>query len=188
MAAVNVRPTLKGVEPTLHTVVLGYFVHFLPEEYLKTVVIPLTNAAIKEPVNWEEFLRFLGIIFVMATTQGNARKDFWASDTPEKMSGASFRMNPYMSRRRRFERILQNLKFTRDKPPPFKHPFHPVGDLLTAFNSHTQECFAPGWINCLDESMSLWTNQWTCPGWMLVPQKHIPWVMNTIQCVVESVE
>ena len=160
MAAVDVEePTLKGADPTLHTV-LGYFVHFLPVEYLKTVVIPQTNAAIKEPVTWEEFLRFFGIIFIMATTQGNARKDFWASDTPEIFSGAPFRLNPYISRRR-LERILQNLKLTHDKPPPFKHPFHPVSDLLTAFNSHTRMLCSGvdqllGRINvCVDQSMDM---------------------------------
>ncbi len=89
MAAIDVRPTLKGADPTLHTV-LGYFVHFLLVEYLKIIVIPQMNAAIKEPVTWEEFLRFLGITFIMATTQGNARKDFWASDTPEIFSGVPF--------------------------------------------------------------------------------------------------
>jgi hypothetical protein len=36
MAAVDVRPILKGADPSLHTI-LGYFFHFLPVEYLKTV-------------------------------------------------------------------------------------------------------------------------------------------------------
>jgi hypothetical protein len=53
-------------------------------------------------------------------------------------------------------------------------PFYPVNDLIAAFNEHTQSCFRPGWINCLDESMSLWTNMWTCPGWMYVPRKPHP--------------
>lgn len=33
--------------------------------------------------------------------------------------------------------------------------------------------FVPGWVNCLDESMSVWTNMYTCPGFMFVP--HKPW-------------
>jgi hypothetical protein len=58
--------------------------------------------------------------------------------------------------------------------PAFKHPFHPVNDLIDAFNKHTAACFSPGWVACLDESMSVWTNQWTCPGWMFVPRKPHP--------------
>ena len=42
-------------------------------------------------------------------------------------------------------------------------------------NYHSQSCFfSSGWVNCLDESMSFWTNQWTCPGWMFVPRKPHP--------------
>ena len=34
--------------------------------------------------------------------------------------------------------------------------------------------FIAGWVSCLDESMSVWTNRWTCPGWMFVPRKPHP--------------
>ena len=87
--------------------------------------------------------------------------------------GAPFCLHAYMSRRR-FEAILKHLKFTNSQPPAFKHPFHPVNELIVAFNEHSQSCFSPGWVNCLDESMSVWTNQWTCPGWMFVPRKPHP--------------
>ena len=30
-----------------------------------------------------------------------------------------------------------------------------------------------GWANCLDESMSIWTNKFSCPGFMFIPRK--PW-------------
>ena len=168
----DILPTLTRADPTLHTV-LGYFTHFLPITFIKDTVLPATNAGLSDPLTWDEFLRFLGLIFVMATTQGNARRDFWANDAPEMFSGAPFRLNSFMSRRR-FENILRQLKFTSEAPPAFKHPFHPVSDLIRAFNVHTQGCFNPAWISCLDESMSVWTNQWTCPGWMFVPRKPHP--------------
>ena len=34
--------------------------------------------------------------------------------------------------------------------------------------------FTPSWINCLDESMSPWTQRWSFPGWMFVPRKPKP--------------
>ena len=33
--------------------------------------------------------------------------------------------------------------------------------------------FTPRWINAIDESMSKWLNEYTCPGFMCVP--HKPW-------------
>jgi Transposase IS4 len=34
--------------------------------------------------------------------------------------------------------------------------------------------FSPDWIYCVDESISVWTDMWTCPGWMFVPRKPHP--------------
>ena len=65
--------------------------------------------------------------------------------------------NVFMSRRR-FEAILKHLKFTTKPPPEFRHPFHPVTELINAFNKHSRGCFSPSWVSCLDESMSVWTN------------------------------
>ncbi len=168
----DVKPLLVNADATLHTI-LGYFVHFLPVSFIKSILIPATNASLSDSLTWEEFLRFLGLIFLMATTQAVARSEFWANDVPAILFGEPFRLHYYMSRRR-FELILKHLKFTLDDPPPFKHPFHAVNPLINAFNSHTQMCVSPGSVNCLDESMSVWTNQWTCPGWMFVPRKPHP--------------
>jgi Transposase IS4 len=33
------------------------------------------------------------------------------------------------------------------------------------------EKFFPSWITFLDELMSIWTNAYTCPGFMMVPRK-----------------
>ena len=97
-------PTLTRADVTLHTV-RGYFNHFLPVAYLKDTVLPATNACLTHPMTWEEFLRFIGLILLMATAQGNARQDFWSSDNPEMFSDAPFRPNAFMSGRR-FENIL----------------------------------------------------------------------------------
>ena len=44
---------------------------------------------------------------------------------------------------------------------------------LEAWNSNMMKQFTPSWVSCLDESMSTWTNKYSCPGWMFSPQK--PW-------------
>jgi hypothetical protein len=168
----DVQPTLVGADSSLHTV-LGYFLHFFPMNIFKTTVLTATNETLSDPLTWEEFLRFLGVLFLLATTQGVPRLLFWANDSPDIFSGAPFRLHAYMSRHC-FESILKHLKFTTREIPPYKHPFYPVNDLIAAFNRHSHCCFSPGWVNCLDESMSVWTNMWTCPGWMYVPRKPHP--------------
>ena len=44
---------------------------------------------------------------------------------------------------------------------------------VLAWNEHMQTIFVATWALCLDESMSIWNNQWTCPGWVFCPRK--PW-------------
>ena len=167
--AVDVKPTLIQADPTLHTI-MGYFTRFLPVSYFTNIVLPATTSAcVSPPLTWEEFLHFLALIFVMATRQGNVRRDFWSTDTPEMFAGALFRLHSFMPRRR-FDNILKHLKFTHN-PPLFKRPFHEVNNLIRAFNGHTQLSFSPGWVSWLDESMSVWTNQYTCPRWMFVTRK-----------------
>ena len=36
-----------------------------------------------------------------------------------------------------------------------------------------QAILVAAWALCLDESMSIWNNRWTCPGWVFCPRK--PW-------------
>jgi Transposase IS4 len=56
--------------------------------------------------------------------------------------------------------------------------------LVQAWNDNMYQCFTPGWITCLDESMSTWTNKYTCPGFMFVPRKPGPFgnEWHTICC------
>ncbi len=149
--AVDVKPTLIQADSIIHTV-LGYFTHFLPVSYLKITVLLATSACITPLLTWEDFHHFLALIFAMATTQGNARRDFWSTDTPEMFAGAPFRLHSFMLRRQ-FENILKHLKFTHIPPPLFKHPFHEVNNLIRAFYGHAQLSFSPGWVSCLDVSI-----------------------------------
>ena len=51
------------------------------------------------------------------------------------------------------------------------------------------ENFVPGYMNCLDESMSIWTNKFTCPGFVFIP--HKPWPFgneyHTICCCTSNI-
>ena len=46
--------------------------------------------------------------------------------------------------------------------------------MIKAWNDHMAAIFLAGWVICLDESMSIWHNKWTCPGWIFCPRKPHP--------------
>ena len=48
-----------------------------------------------------------------------------------------------------------------------------TGFYLQMWNKNMGTNFLPCWINCIDESMSKWINEYTCPGFMYIPRK--PW-------------
>ena len=64
-----------------------------------------------------------------------------------------------------------------------------VWRLIDAWNENMNEKFQPGWITCLDESMSAWTNKFTCPGFMFVPQTTWPFrnEYHTICCGLSGI-
>ena len=45
--------------------------------------------------------------------------------------------------------------------------------MVEVWGTNMKDNFIPGYMNCLDESMNMWTNKVTCPGFMFVP--HKPW-------------
>jgi Transposase IS4 len=52
-----------------------------------------------------------------------------------------------------------------------------------------EDQFDPSWINCLDESMMEWLNQFTCPGFMCVGRKPHPFgnERHTICCALSTI-
>jgi len=86
--------------------------------------------------------------------------------------------------RNRFEAILYSLRYTNVHRPPYRDPFHDVRQMIQAWNANMENVFVPSWVSCLDESMSYWTNMYSCPGFMFVPRK--PWPLgnewHTICC------
>jgi hypothetical protein len=87
--------------------------------------------------------------------------------------GAPYRFNDFMTCKR-FEAILLALTYTDKTPPAYKDQFWEVRQMITAWNKNMTKIFMPVWVSCLDDTMSLWTNHWTCPRWMFVPRKPHP--------------
>jgi hypothetical protein len=169
---------------------LRLFELFFFKDFVIDILLPLINNNIApgETVSYGEFLRFIGLWLLMATTQGATRRDYWSVEQPSRFKGAPFRFGDLMSRNR-FEAILYSIRYTNVVSPPFRDPFHEVRQMIQAWNANMESVFTPSWITCLDESMSYWTNIYSCPGFMFVPRK--PWPFgneyHTICCASSGV-
>ena len=108
----------------------------------------------------------------MGTIVGPQRQEFWATSPIDAFHGAPLRLSVWMTRTR-FEAILSALTFTDSASPTFVDKFWEVRQMVQAWGTNINDNFIPGYMNCLDESMSVWTNKFTCPGFMFVP--HKPW-------------
>ena len=124
----------------------------------------------------------------MATINGPDRSDFWSMTEVDCFVGAPLRLGAFMSRKR-FDMILKALAITSRSPPAFRDRFWEVREILEAWNASMTEQFTPSWVSCLDESMSTWTNKYSCPGWMFVPRK--PWPFgneyHTVCCSLSGI-
>ena len=119
-----------------------------------------------------EFIQWIGLWLLMSMMIGPPRHKFWSMRTIDAFKGSPICLHPWMSWTR-FNEILSALSFTNQTPPPYVDKFWEVHQRIEAWSSNMKQAFATGYMNCLDESMSVWTNKFTCPGFMFVSRK--PW-------------
>ena len=167
------------------------FEHLFPSDFLKDVVLTQINDNIEQgtrEVTYGELLRWIGCWFLMATITGPQRHEYWRNSEPTMFAGAPFRLNKIMTGNR-FNVILSAIEYTNDNPPAYKDRFHPIRKLVDAWNNNMKQAFSSSWITCLDESMSVWNNQYTCPGFVVVPRKPHPMgnEYHTIACGMSGV-
>ena len=168
---------------------VDYFECFFPKTFLVDVILNNVNENVEEDlVTYGELLRWIGLWFLFATNTGSQRHEFWQANDVSMFNGAPFRVNQYMSRNR-FNFILSKIAFHKIDPPPFRDKFWLVRELIDAWNFNMDVVFSSSWISCLDESMSIWTNAFTCPGFMMVPRKPHPFgnEYHTICCGLSGI-
>ena len=99
------------------------------KQYTEGIIIPQTNIFLRKekhhPVSYGEFLRWLGLWFLMATINSRDRPDFWSMGEVDCFIGAPLRLVSFMSRKW-FEAILKALAITAREPPAFRDHFWEV--------------------------------------------------------------
>jgi hypothetical protein len=152
---------------------IDIFLHFLPCYFIEvTIVVATSNTLLTVnavQTTLRELLRYIGMMLLMscymkfpdyfwkmATRMGNELED-------KANNILSFTFNRYMSWRH-FLEITSGLRFTLKQPPSFRDKFWQIRDLISTWNEHMGRIFSAAWALCLDESMLIWFNRWTCPG------------------------
>ena len=149
---------------------------------------PIINLVIKcanknlppeNPIDRGEFLRFIGLWLLMSTIGGGFDKmEHWSSTAPSPENGAPFRFNEWMSKNR-FKNVQNTLRHADEDKPSHIDKFFVIRKILSSWNQNIQDVFRPGWLNCLDESMSMWNSKTSCPGWVFSHVNLTPSAMNT---------
>ena len=151
---------------------IDYFIYFLPVEWMNDVLLGMASKNLKgSPMSWGEMLTYivLWILMYSVATGGNTRT-YWDNSDPSNFKGAPFRLHSFMSFAC-FDAITKALSFTDHTPPLYRDKFCEVRQMIHAWNWHISDVFISGLVSCLDESMSIWTSRWMCPGFMFVPRK-----------------
>jgi hypothetical protein len=147
---------------------------FLPVNFIETVIIPQTNLSLNPLLDIDEFFTYLGLWFAISTSFFSGDHVMvWSSKDIAFESGAPYQFHDFMSRNR-FNGITQALRFSNIPSSAFRDRFHEVRQLIFEWNTNMENKFSPSWISVVDESMSKWLSEYTCPGWMVVPQKPHP--------------
>ena len=165
----NTKPKLRVPESIFAGMTyITMFLLMFPKQLLE-VIVSRTSKQLEKNGNTVtslgEFLRFLGLQMFMSTQTGFSRRDYWSGAPVTLTAGAPFRLNEFMPRNR-FEQIMEALTFTDVEPPSYVDKFWEVRQMIDLWNNNMEEVFCPSWVVCLDESMSIWNNKWTCPGWV----------------------
>ncbi|KAL7502075.1 hypothetical protein ACHAXN_000162, partial [Cyclotella atomus] len=147
-----------------------------PRRTSNTSVLNETNKAFADqrlnPITLGELIRLLGLVLLMAAVgAGFSQEDFW-KPYHIKTNPCPYNLNKFMSCTR-FKCIQRELQFTDAAKPTFVDRFWEVPHMILQWNQNMAEVFAARWVKCLDKSMSIWTNRWTCLGWVFRPRK--PW-------------
>ena len=88
-----------------------------------------------DDLTYGEFLWWIGIWVLMSTVDGADHWSFWSTKTVDAFEGAPFRLTPFMSCRH-FEKILNNLGYTKEEAPEFRDRFWEVQSMIKMWNDN----------------------------------------------------
>ncbi|CAG8620147.1 2259_t:CDS:1 [Ambispora leptoticha] len=136
-----------------------FFEHFMPVDFINSVVIPSTNRCAREcergwhDLTWMEFMKFIGILTIMTYIKCADICDYWSNKQDTKRILLTF--GQYMPHQR-FRKIIKYLKLTDDVSEDNDDPFYFARQFHDAFNENLKMAVSPSTYLCIDESMCQW--------------------------------
>jgi hypothetical protein len=164
-----------GWMPTGRTKILDDFCKFFPIKWFVDVVVAGTSRNLEEAgepgTDNGEMYTYVGCKLLMATVVGFSQRQFFsAAEFDEEFNPCPYRLAKFMAARR-VELIDQHICFTDVQPPAFVDKFWEIRQMFRAWVENMRSFFIASWCTVLDESMSIWTSKYTCPGWVFCPRK-----------------
>jgi Transposase IS4 len=144
---------------------LDYFLSVFPAKQLNLMVEQTSKKLTKEgkpKLTKGECLKWLGVLLLITRFEFGDRANLWATQSHCKyVPAANFGERTGMTRDR-FHDIFRCMVWSVQPP---KRPDHMsseqyrwllIEDFIANFNEHRSQYFHPGWLICVDESMSRW--------------------------------
>ena len=175
-----------GIDTTADDIYVQLFEGLFPANVLDVMVTEMNKNISGDPLTYSELLKWIRLWVLMLTVDGSDRWSFWSMHDINIFQGAPFHLMGFMSRNR-FKNILNNLVYNSANPPVFCDHFWEVRWMISCWNQNMSKQFIPSWINCIDETMSKWVNEYTCLGFMFIPGKPWPLAMSTTMLVAPKV-
>ena len=140
-----------------------FMLMFPPNHLLK--IFQLTNTLLakflQKETNWQEILKFFGILVLMTQFEFGSRVSLWSTFAPSKIVPAAHFGKIGMFRPR-FDFLFGCIRFS---DQPNRRPagmsaevywWKLVDDFVKALNLHCRENFIPGNFICTEKSISRW--------------------------------
>ncbi len=162
-----------------------FFIHFfqaLPN--ILAILLLHVNNLRRNYAKWWTFLykrqaQVVNWWLLVVTCWGQFKAKIWDS-TPFNIFTKSipFLFSHIMSRKW-FNNVTFKLQLTRKAGPPYFIYYWELSEMVNVWNKNMAILFFPSWMVYLDESMSIWYQQWTCCEWVFCNQNPIFLAMNT---------
>ena len=129
---------------------------------VEVILVQTNKQIIGENLVWRAVAAHWVMVF-MATLSGFPRRDYFSVQEINNIGGGPYRLNCWMSGRH-FGATLIDLIYTKKGQPLSRDKFWEGRDVISVWKKNMKDCFSPSYMPCLDESISIWNNKWSCPG------------------------
>ncbi len=152
----------------------------LPTSWLFDLCMYATPDTRGRAISEGEFIWYIGLWILMATCCGWSKAKFWDCSVDNPCTNPMPYQCSQFFAKICINQITYQLCWTKKASPPT--------EFARWWDYEIKTWLFLFWILCLDKSISIWFQQWTCPGWAFCPCKPQPYGKNTTLYTVVCLE